>query len=84
MHETKVSTEYDGHKRVLYKLQCLHCTKDNWRPKKDLESSRCCSRICFQEWRAKTGKRITLTCLWCKKEFKRFQHYGAKVELIRG
>lgn len=80
MNETKVSTEYDGHKRVLYKLQCNHCAKDYWRPKKELETSKCCSKTCYYEWRQKTGKRITLSCTWCNKEFKRFQHHAAQVE----
>lgn len=78
--ETKVSNEYDGCTRVLYKLQCCYCNKDYWRPKKELASSKCCSKICLTSWRQKTGKRIVLQCSFCFKEFTRFQHYAAKVK----
>lgn len=81
--KSKVSTEYDGCKRVLYKLQCAHCCKDYWRPKKELETSKCCSKDCWQEWRQKTGKRVEVSCNFCNNKFQRFQHKLDSVESKR-
>lgn len=78
--ESKISTEYDGRSRTLYKLSCNLCEKDYWRPKKKLETSKCCSQECFKEWRAKIGKRIDVTCTHCRNLFKRFKHYADRVE----
>lgn len=78
--ESKVSDEYDGSTRVLYKLECQHCSNAFWRPAKDLGRSKFCKRDCYTEARAKVGKRITLECLQCQKPFKKFQHHAAQVK----
>lgn len=83
MIESKVSSEYDGSTRKLFKCTCKQCNNDFWRPKHVLDKSICCSKECYKVYREKTGKRVFVSCSHCDNEFKRFQHHLAKVESKR-
>jgi hypothetical protein len=78
--ESKVSNEYDGATRVLYKLQCDRCASEYWRPAKALQNSKYCSKACYHTHRAKVGKRLVYNCTLCNAEFKRFKHHADAVE----
>ena len=83
MTESKVSTEYDGCTRVLFRCECKQCGKEVWRPKHIADETTYCSRECYKLFREKTGKRVEVICTYCGKQFKRFQHHLAKVESKR-
>lgn len=79
--EWKISTEYDGKPRKLFRLECEHCGKDVWKPKHRVSAGRhFCSRECSKIFKEKTGKRVDVICTHCGKQFRRFQHHLAKVE----
>lgn len=75
MFESKVSTEYDGKSRTLYRCECKQCTKEFWRPKHVLDTATCCSKECYKLFREKTGKRVEIVCTHCGKEFKRWKRF---------
>lgn len=79
MTDWKISTEYDGATRKLFRCECQWCHKDFWRPQHILNKATCCSKECFKLFREKTGKRVEVSCTHCGKQFKRFQHHLAKV-----
>lgn len=81
--ESKVSTEYDGKTRTLFRCECKQCAKEFWRPRHVLKKTTCCSVDCYKLFREKTGKRVEVDCTHCGKKFKRFQHHLAKVESKR-
>ena len=76
--EYKISDEYDGRTRKLYKMVCELCGKDYWRPASQMKGSKCCSRKCWTIFRQKTGKRIEVSCNLCGEIFKRFRHHLAQ------
>lgn len=83
MQDWKISTEYDGSTRKLFRCECKQCTKEFWRPKHILHKATCCSRKCYQLFREKTGKRVDVICSFCGANFKRWQHHLAKVSSRR-
>lgn len=79
MTESKVSTEYDGKPRILFRCECKQCGKEFWRPAHRLDEAKCCSKECYKLFREKTGKRVDVICTYCGKTFRRFRHHLAKV-----
>lgn len=75
----KISNEYDGNLRKLFRGECKFCNKEFWRPKHKLKKSSYCSKECYKICRQKIGKSVDVTCIFCKKSFKRWQHLLAKV-----
>lgn len=65
MIESRVSSEYDGNNRTLYKKVCTECCVDFWVPKHRVERTKTCSLEC----RGKSAQnRIKAKCAWCGKE----------------
>lgn len=81
--EYKISREYDGCKRKLFKCICVQCGKNTWKPKHKIKTENFCKRECYSLYKEKTGKRINVICLLCNNIFKRFQHHLNKVESKR-
>src|SRR5271166_4689608 len=75
----RISDEYDGNTRKLFRCICEQCYEEYWRPAKELKTTKCCSRKCYALFRQKTGKRVQVNCTQCNKSFKRWQHHLAKV-----
>lgn len=65
--KSKVSTEYDGQRRILYEKQCAVCGNAFWVPKHRLTQSTC-SSVC----RGKSRRnRALVICTNCGQEFER-------------
>lgn len=62
--ESKVSSEYDDHPRVLFKVPCKGCSKELWLPKHVLTQGRYCSKPCFLKFRVTKSRNVE--CARCK------------------
>jgi hypothetical protein len=80
MDDFKISNEYDGKTRKLFRCVCTGCGVDIWKPKHQITETNFCSVPCKKIYREKTGKRIEFNCTECGKTFKRFKHHADKVE----
>ncbi len=74
----KISDEYDGKTRKLFKAECQFCSKEYWVPGHILKKSKCCSKECYLSLRQKIGKKIDINCSLCDSSFKRWKHHLAK------
>lgn len=61
---TKVSSEYDGKQRTLFRIECEVCGKECWVPKHVLGVKRFCSKACMNQ-----PHRVAVECAFCKKSF---------------
>ena len=61
---TKVSSEYDGKQRTLFRIECEVCGKECWVPKHVLGVKRFCSKACMNQ-----SHRVAVECAFCKKSF---------------
>ena len=80
MEDWKISDEYDGKTRKLFRVICTGCGADIWKPKHQITENNFCSVACKKSFREKTGKRIEYNCAQCGKTFKRFKHHADAVE----
>lgn len=65
--KSKISTEYDGQRRMLYEKMCVVCAQPFWIPKHRYAQSTCSSMCSGKTQR----NRASITCTNCKQEFER-------------
>ena len=76
----KISDEYDGHTRKLFRCECVQCGKEFWRPKHQINENPCCSKECSGLFRQVEGSRVEVSCAHCGTIFKRWKRFVDKVE----
>ena len=71
--DCKVSTEFDGQRRQLFKLSCDNCGGEVWKPKSRIGQHVYCSVGCSVKARNKVNFLgcVQLKCAKCKKKFYR-------------
>ena len=68
--DSKISREYDGKSRKMYKKICL-CGKEFWCPKHRLKIRKYCSKECSYFYQKLETNSETLFCRTCGKSFRR-------------